>query len=165
MNASDGRDSKTKVSRCDAPMHKTGHWPVYPRRVRTETPEARPPVGGTTLTGGMIHSRQALEALPVQQATGRIPSAYKKGSSDARPLSSGELMGAPTVLQPSREDIHKSGQPLAVEAESATFPSANTVGAETWIPDTHKRAQHSPKPDAIEPTDEFEESNKVRAEG
>ena len=141
---SDGRDSKTKVSRCDAPMHKTGHWPVYSRRVRTETPEARPPVGGTTLTGGMIHSRQALEALPVQQATGRIPSAYKKGSSDARPLSSGELMGAPTVLQPSREDIHKSGQPLAVEAESATFPSANTVGAETWIPDTHKRAQHSP---------------------
>ena len=30
------------------------------------------------------------------------------------------------VLQPSRKDIHKSGQPLAVEAESATFSSAYT---------------------------------------
>ena len=90
-------------------MHKTGHWPVYPRQVRTETLKARPPAGGTA------HSRQALEAPSVQQVTGGIPNTYKTGSSDARPPSSEELMGAPAVLQPSREDIHKSGQPLAVE--------------------------------------------------
>ena len=27
----DERDGKTTVFRCEAPMHKTGHWLVYPR--------------------------------------------------------------------------------------------------------------------------------------
>ena len=36
-------------------------------------------------------------------------------------------MGAPAiVLQPSREDIPETGRPLAVDAESATFPSVDT---------------------------------------
>ena len=134
----DERDGKTTVYRCEAPMHKTGHWPVYPRQVRTETLKARPPAGGTA------HSRHALEATSVQQVTGGIPNTYKTGSSDARPPSSEELMGAPAVLQPSREDIHKSGQPLAVEAESATFPSVNTAGSETRPPTSSEKAWEAP---------------------
>ena len=43
----DERDGKTTVFRCEAPMHKTWHWPVYPRQVRIGTLEARPPAGGT----------------------------------------------------------------------------------------------------------------------
>ena len=46
------------------------------------------------------------------------------------------------VLQPSRNDIHKSGQPLAVEAESATVSSVHTP-AETPVNTAGSTVDHS----------------------
>ena len=126
------QSSNTTVFRCKAPMHKTGHWPVYPRQVRTETLKARPPAGGCTLR--TAHSRQALEAPSVhwQQDTGGIPNTYKKGSSDQRPLSSGEVVGSmgvipAVVLHPSRNDIAESATISSVYTPAGKPPSSTEL--------------------------------------
>ena len=46
------------------------------------------------------------------------------------------------VLHPSRNDIHKSGQPLAVEAESATISSVHTP-AETPVNTAGSTVDHN----------------------
>ena len=46
------------------------------------------------------------------------------------------------VLQPSRNDIHKSGQPLAVEAESATISPVHTP-AETPVNTAGSTVDHN----------------------
>ena len=50
---------------------------------------------------------------------------HSKGLSSTAGLDSMGMVPA-VVLQPSRKDIHKSGQPFVVEAESATFSSVHT---------------------------------------
>ena len=66
---------------------------------------------------------------------------HSKGLNSTVGLSSIGVMPA-VVLQPSRNDIHKSGQPLAVEAESATISSVHTP-AETPVNTAGSTVDHS----------------------
>ena len=71
---------------------------------------------------------QTVDRLHVHEAVGDGGGAlnvHSKGLNSTVGLSSQGVVPA-VVLQPSRNDIHKSGQLLAVEAESATVSSAHT---------------------------------------
>ena len=67
--------------------------------------------------------------------------AHSKGLNSTVGLNSTRVTTA-VVLQPSRKDIHKSGQPRAVEAESATFSSVHTP-AKTPVNTAGSTADHS----------------------
>jgi hypothetical protein len=72
---------------------------------------------------------------------GDAVNAHSKGLNSTMGLSSTGIRPA-VVLQPSRNDIHKSGQLLAVEAESATISSVHTP-AETPVNTAGSTVDHS----------------------
>ena len=87
---------------------------------------------------------QTVDRLHVSDAAaggGDALNAHSKGLNSTVGLNSTGVTTA-VVLQPSRKDIHKSGQPLAVEAESATFSSAHTP-ARTPVNTADSTVDHS----------------------
>ena len=87
---------------------------------------------------------QTVDRLHVSDAAaggGVTLNAHSKGLNSTVGLNSTGVIPA-VVLQPSRKDIHKSGQPLAVEAESATVSSVHTP-AKTPVNTAGSTVDHS----------------------